>query len=509
MALVLGVGALMTGLVPGVAFSDYREMRDQFREYEPPAHLMSEGGMDRVNGMGPWEVMEGAALEMKSGSVGSVGLVRGGNPLLSSDPERRERLSGAATDAGGAAGVLAGNFSLGDLEALTALRSPAIMAAEKRARAAREAFDQVGALDALLRRYTALTEGVMTGVGPMKGTEPVEMRFPFPGVFSLKSGIAEQVERAALETLAAAGRDAVTEARKAYWDLVFVDQARSITGRTHSLLGRLEDVADTRYGSGAMGYGDAVKVRIRRASLGQDLITLDNRRRNVEARIRELTDLPPGSAVGRPKAAAPDGDAPGPDDLIPLALTHRQELRRMRENIARMEKMVAMAETMILPDFSQGLSLYSDAAVAQVGGGAMRDAFATGVEAGMGAGAPKKPLYGLQDAYLRETKMKLLAARQDLVAAEAATRTLVRGAWFALDTARREAALYGNTVAPLSRAALETANRGYEAGGVSFAEMIAAHMDWLNAGLTLYRKRADMGAARAELARALGTEIPK
>lgn len=176
----------------------------------------------------------------------------------------------------------------------------------------------------------------------------------------------------------------------------------------------------------------------------------------------------------------------------------------MRENIERMAQMVEMAEKMILPSFSLGFSAYEDEAVMQVGGNAKKETFSTGTMAGTGAGLPIKPFYGTRDSYLRETRLKLSAIKEELKGAEAATRTMVRSRWFDLDTARREAALYGGEVISLSKSALEVVSRGYEAGSVSFADTIAAHTEWLNANLTYYRKQSDIGAARAELERVVG-----
>jgi len=56
----------------------------------------------------------------------------------------------------------------------------------------------------------------------------------------------------------------------------------------------------------------------------------------------------------------------------------------------------------------------------------------------------------------------------------------------------------------LSQAALEVSTRGYETGKVGFADVTASYTTWLKANLTLARKRADLGVARAELDRAVG-----
>jgi outer membrane protein TolC len=413
-----------------------------------------------------------------------------------------------AGDSAAEAGRIIGDrFSLTDLEILTLLRNPAIRAAERRFKAAVQEFSQVTQLDAILRQYSAFTEGLMTGVAPMKGKDPIRMKFPFPGVLGLKGQVVTKSVAIARTDLAIARRDAVTETRKAYWELLYDHQARPVTAETLSLFDRLEDVATTRYKSGSTSFQDVIKIRIHRKIIAENLVTLREKERNVEMRIRELLDLGPDAPVGRPKGQWPAVDPPTLESLYAQAVENRQELEKMRAMIGKMARMIEMGETMILPAYGQGLSLYSDEAIVQTGSAAMKETFPTATTAAMGAGLPKMPWYGTRDAYLQETRQKLQALKQDLEKAEAATRTMVRNAWFKLDDARRAAALYRNTIISLSKDALDVTNREYESGKVPFADAIGAYQDWLDVNLTLQRKRSDMGIAWAELARVVGVDL--
>jgi outer membrane protein TolC len=179
----------------------------------------------------------------------------------------------------------------------------------------------------------------------------------------------------------------------------------------------------------------------------------------------------------------------------------------MRAKVGKMERMIEMAETMVLPPYTLNLSLYDDEAVNQVGSVAMKETFPAVTTASRGAGLPKMPWYGTNDAFLRETRQKLKALKAELVQIEAATQTLVRNSWFDLDRAKREETLYRQTVVKLSQAALEVSTRGYETGKVTFADVIASYNTWLRANLTLERKKSDLGVARAELERVLGTSL--
>jgi outer membrane protein TolC len=194
------------------------------------------------------------------------------------------------------------------------------------------------------------------------------------------------------------------------------------------------------------------------------------------------------------------------DELYGPAREQRQELRRLRARIGKTQRMIEMAETMILPAYASSLSLYPDQAVRQVGSAAMEAPFGSTLRADRGAGLPKLPWYGSQDAYLREIRRNLSALKAELRQAKTATDARVRQGWIKLDQAQREVRLYRGTIVDLSQTSLDVSTRGYETGKVSFADVIGSYAQWLNTRLTLSRKQSDLGIAWAELAQILGRD---
>jgi hypothetical protein len=404
--------------------------------------------------------------------------------------------------------LLQTRFSLQTAQALILLRNPSIKGAAARFQAALEGFDQVTQLDEILRQYSAFTESVMAGVGPMRGADNIQMKFPFPGVTALKGQVAEKNVEAEMQTLELVRRDIVAQGSKAYWNLLYTHQAHRITRDMLDRLNQLESVATTRYGAGKTSYQDVVKIRISREKLGEQLATLKEQRVNLETELLALMDLGPGNAIGWPGTRTPETSLPRLEALYPLALEKRQELKRMRAMLGKMERMVEMAETMIQPSFSQNYSLFADEAALQVGSAAMKPTFSTTVSPTRGKGLAKNAWFGTQDTYLRETRQKLDALRADLADAEARTRLMVRTAWFDLDLARRERSLYQNRLLDLSQTSLDVSTRAYESGSVSFADVIGSYTGWLEVNLAGQRRNSDVGVARAELERRVGIPLP-
>ncbi|MBI5440883.1 MAG: TolC family protein, partial [Deltaproteobacteria bacterium] len=425
------------------------------------------------------------------------------------EPSRLEALRPAANDAATTEKALADGFTLETLETLALLRSPAIQSKERELRAALEGYSQVENLDSILRRYTVFTASLMAGVGSAESPDAPALKFPFPGVLALKGEVVGQDVRAVREEVEAARRDAVTSARKVYWELLYVRSAKEITARMVDLLDNLKAAASARYSAGETNFQDVIKIGIEREKAKEELKTMSQDQRNMEAEIRMLLSLAPAVVIGAPAVREPNRGAVKEEDLYPATREKRQELRGMRAMIGKMERMLEMAETMIYPGFSLNLSLYERDEVSRVGAGAAMGqgggAFPTTTTASMGAGLPKMPWFGKDDAYLRETRQRIEALKKDLEMTEASAFFGAHQAWFRLDKALREEALFGDRVVNLSQAALEASTRGYTAGKVMFSDLIESYTGWLEANLALERARADAGIARAELEAAVGT----
>jgi outer membrane protein, heavy metal efflux system len=501
---------ILTGIMlwgtTGPAWGGYRDLKKDLDNYAPPALLQPPPSPPPPSPREP-DAFEAEIAAIRSLREDWEKAVAQTETTIGASTIQPAIVEAAADDAR-TAGLLKPRFSLEAAQALIALRNPSIRGAVQRFHAALEGFGQVTQLDEILRQYTAFTDAVKPGVGPMQGMDKIQMKFPFPGVTALKGQVAEKNVEAEKESLDLIRRDTIAKGRKAYWNLLYTHRARRITRDMLERLNQLESVATTRYGAGKTSYQDVAKIRIGREKLAEQLTTLNEQRVNAETDLLALMDLPPGTPIGVPETVAADASLPPLDELYPLALQNRQELRRMRAMVGKMERMVEMAETVIQPAFSQNYSLAADDALLQAGAVAMRPAFGTTISPTRGKGLPKNAWFGTRDAYLQETRRKLNALRDDLADAESRTQAMVRMAWFDLDRARRERALFQKRLLELAQTSLAVSTRGYESGRVTFADVIASYTGWFDIHLAGERRNSDLGIARAELERRVGAPLP-
>jgi hypothetical protein len=507
----LVIVGLLVVCAPAGAQAEYKDLLKEWEAYEPPVYLRS---MESPTPAMALNATDQAFMDEKKNLAAAAAEWR--EALASPSPKKvfyypdaqlLQSLQSAVSNDEAAAQAVAEQFSLKTIEALVFLRNSGIRAAEELFLASIEDFSQVSALDEILKRYSSFTRELMSPVGPMKGKDPIAMDFPYPGVLSLKGQIAQQEVRAAWEMLEKTRRDKVTSARISFWERLYNGKAKEVASETLTLLEYLEKTATKRYEAGKTNFQDVIKIRIERDILREKLKTLEEMYQNIEAKLVELLSLPLHTKLGRALQMETTKEIPALDSLYQLALEQNQELRRKRALIDKMERMVEMVETMVIPPFTLNLSLYENDAANKVGFTATKETFPVKTKGYTGTGLPKMPWFGSNDAYLRKTKQKLQALREDLKENEAVTLTMVREAWFDLDLARREELLYHDRVVQQTQAALDVSLRGYESGNVTFADIISSYKIWLQARLNRYKERSHLESAWAKLERTVGAKL--
>lgn len=396
---------------------------------------------------------------------------------------------------------------LKELELLSALRNPGVLAARQQAKAEITTYDQVMGLDDSLRQYEKLTQGLNNQAGPVPMKSSIRQGWPFPGLTGLKGRIVREQVAIAFERLNIVQKDIITLARKTYWDLVLVDESAKSTAETIDALIRLRDVATSLYRSGKTSFQDVIKINIKVSVLEEDLVTLAAQRRSVEASVLELLNLPAGVRVGRTAPASAHKKIPLPAALVALARENRQELKLIHHQIAKVENMVEMAESMIQEPFTLGLSLSENEAVTMTGTDAPKQAFAEKTMAAMKNNQPIKSWYGVSEPWLGQTRQMLEGLRQTRIKEEKAADRMVQEAWVMVDQNQRELALYATRILDLSKSALDVSDREYESGSIPFSQAIDSYTYWLTVKLTIAKKQSGLGISIAALEKMMGKTL--
>ena len=508
---------LLALFCPQESQGGYKDLVDEFNAYTPPDYIVSRHfKSESMPGTSEPVKNQPSRFEKEKKHIKRItadwrnALAAADDQMprfFSPDAKLVKKYNGAAFDDQKALNAIRGSFNITTLETLAWIRNPAIKSAESNFSASIESFSQVANLDEILRQYSAYTASIQTGVGPMKGQDSVKTKFPFPGTVSLKGQIVQHETEAAWQLLEAVRRDVITAARQTFYDLVFNRKAQKITADTVNLFEDLEAVATRRYEAGKTSFQDVVKIQIKTKVLQEDLITLKEMQRSIESRLIALLNIPPTNQIGYPAFVDKEKRPPQIERLYPVAESRRQEILIKQAQLDKMQDVLEMAETMVLPSFTLNYSAFDNQAINSVGSFAKRPSFKTSSSASRGAGLPRNVWYGTNDAYVREIRQQVAALKESLAKTKAEAVNQVRERWFELDRARREKALYQDTVVSLSQSALDVSTSGYESGNVSFADVINSYELWLSSNLTFEKKRSDYHIAWALLEQAVGAQL--
>ena len=305
-------------------------------------------------------------------------------------------------------------------------------------------------------------------------------------------------EQASAADLAAARLAAQGELAASYFGLRELDAQRALLAQTIAGYERTFQIATNRYNAGIVARTDMLQAQTQLANSRAELLGLERQRAQLEHAIAVLVGQAPASFA---LPAAPRWSAAVPD--IPLALP--STLLQRRPDIAAAERRVAQANEQI--GIAQS-ALYPSLRLTGSGGlgaAAVGDLFAasslawalgvSATQALFNAGGARAQVEGAQ-AGLEEAaaryRQTVLAAFQEVEDQLAAGRIL--GQQVAL---REEATRAADLVEQ------QVLNR-YQAGQVSFTEVVNAQVTAQNARRNLVQLQADRQAAAVALIQALG-----
>ncbi|MBI2497468.1 MAG: TolC family protein [Opitutae bacterium] len=148
------------------------------------------------------------------------------------------------------------------------------------------------------------------------------------------------------------------EARKAWIELAFIDEAIRLRELSAGALGRLRAIAGTDYttGRGMGALTDQVRFTNDLARLQSELVTLADRRMAVRARFKSALGLAPADPdPAWPQAVLTPTALPGEDELWRRASATNAGLGRMRAMVEMAVAGVEVARKAGRPDFTLGV----------------------------------------------------------------------------------------------------------------------------------------------------------
>jgi cobalt-zinc-cadmium efflux system outer membrane protein len=384
-------------------------------------------------------------------------------------------------------------------------RNPAVASAAARARAAREQAPQAKALPDPMLGVTGYVAPPETRVGPQRLMTSLSQRFPWFGKLSLREAAALRQAEALEAGVEAQQLVLVTEVRRLFYEMAFLDVYRGVVETDRQTLVHFEELARTRYASGVGIEQGVIKIQAEITRDDNRLLDIATRRAAMVATLNALRDRPQEAPI--PPLHLPATMLTQPPTLEALrtrALAARPELASADAEIGRADALVELAQKEYRPDITLGVTYTAvgdrtdPAGILQPPPDNGSDVF--GISASLNLPIKRGKLKaGVEEA--AEMRLAAVERKRDV------TTTIDR----ALGELRERVRLSGEQVRLLDHVllvqaeqSLRSAEAGYAAGGLNSLDLLDAERTLLDVRTGAARARSDHAIALARLEGAIG-----
>lgn len=235
-------------------------------------------------------------------------------------------------------------------------RNPRLAAVAARAAAARQEPPQAKALPDPMFAITTYASSPETRVGPQILMGAVSQRLPWFGKLGLREQAALQKARAFDAQVEGQRLSLVTETRRLYYEIAFLDAWSKVVAEDRAMLDHYEELARSRYVSGGGIEQAVVKVQAEITKDDVRQFEIANRRVALAAELNALRDQAQTTPIG-PLVLPSYGEVTfNRAALRDRALNLRPEMAGAGLEVAHADTMLALARKEYKPDFTVGIS---------------------------------------------------------------------------------------------------------------------------------------------------------
>ena len=393
--------------------------------------------------------------------------------------------------------------TVADLSSYAFQMNPRIQAAKEKWRAKVEKYRTTKAYPEPQLMATYFPEPIETRLGPQDWNVNLSQMIPFPGKLSKAGDVVEADAKIARLNLDKTVRDVVVSIRESFYELLYIQKAKTIAHEQIKLLDHLRKVAETAFARDKAAFLDVVKAQSQSGQLRYDALLLRDLEHTETTRLNSLLNRPPNAPFGSLQEPVLPNITIEVDQIYKLAVEQQEEIRMAGLRVEKADSKKDLAAFQSLPDFKVGLFYASigDPDVQTPPNNAGDDAV------GIQLGVTIPIWFGKNKGRVEEAGAELRAAEAEKEARINDSYAKIRAVYFRLENARRIIKLYRDDLLPQAAKAMETAETWFQEGESSFSDLVEAQSVWYNFQLALARARADYGKYLARLERLVGHKL--
>ncbi|MGC1454267.1 MAG: TolC family protein, partial [Nitrospirota bacterium] len=353
--------------------------------------------------------------------------------------------------------------TLKDLEQEALLNNPEIHMADKKAESADDRKSLAAAMPDPMIGY--MVQNVGSPVTWSVGKEDMSMQgfvftqeIPFPGKLSTMGHAAEKAAEREQENAREIRLRVLAGLRTTYYDYYLAHRSTEILTRTRDLMKDVQQITETRYGTGQGTQQDVLRAQLEVLMLLDKLAEEERKREAQAALINSLVGRNPLANLGRPAELPRPSLEKSAEDLAAMAEAHSPMLQGKQRMVEQSAFEVSSRKKDFLPDMLLSGGWFTR--------GDKPDVWSASLMF-------KVPLYFWNKSTgVKAANADLLSSKFDYDAAKLSVLARVRELYSAAMTAEHHLNLYSTGIIPQAGQALQSATSNYRVGKTDFMSLL-------------------------------------
>ena len=391
-------------------------------------------------------------------------------------------------------------LTLEEVERIALAANPEIAVAARRVAVAEAHVPTVSTLDDPMAMYRGWGVPLQQpwNYNAAQNMFSISQTLPGRGKRALRTSVAESDVDVAKANLDQMRLDIRVRVRKAFNDMLRVDDELRIHDQHVGIARQAIEAARIKYTSGKVPQQDILKAQVALTRLAEHMIQYDHDADLARARLNTLLARDPNTplrVIGEHAVLAPLPEAKSLDDL---ALQSRPDLLAAERAAERSHREQALAKKAYVPDFT-----VSAGYMIQPSGQDMRNAY-------MLEGTMNLPWlnHRKHDAEIAEATVQATEQDAELAALRNAAFGQIQEALVEAEAAQKMAHLYHDQLRPQAEVTLQASVIAYENDKTEFLDLLDSQMSVVDIDLAWFAAVADFDARLADLELATGTSLP-
>ncbi len=325
----------------------------------------------------------------------------------------------------------------------------------------------------------------------------VQQMIPFPGKLGAMGLSAVNNAKMYQEQFNALRNNVIRDLKNAYYELYLVQRKIEVNKENQELMKQFIEIASKQYQVGMGKQTDIIRAQTELSSLINEGINLLKSEKDIETMINTILSRPPYQQLGSVPGITEEIPSFSFQQLLPVAVSNRPELKGMNYNIDMYKSELRASELEYYPDFMVRL-MYKNMADT-------KDDFWSAM---VGINIPiafwSKDKYG---GKVEENELNIKTAEEQFNSMKNMISYEVQNAVVKLETNRNLYNLNKNTVIPQADQTLQSTIAAYRTGKTEFLMLIDAYRMLFMAKLDFYMSEMNLQQAKAQLEQAVGLPI--